>query len=58
MKNNGVKVSYTTVYRYLYLLHEDGLLKVQKTADNEMEFCCCKQLFQANNLQGTQDAKA
>lgn len=50
MKNNGEKVSYTTVYRYLYLLHEDGLLKVQKTPDNEMEFCCYKQLFQTNTL--------
>lgn len=42
MKNNGEQVSYTTVYRYLYLLHEDGLLKVQKTSSNEMEFCCCR----------------
>ncbi|MEM6698870.1 MAG: transcriptional repressor [Bacteroidota bacterium] len=41
MKNNGVKISYTTVYRYLYLLHEDGLLDVRKTPENEMQFCCC-----------------
>ncbi|MEM9886270.1 MAG: transcriptional repressor [Bacteroidota bacterium] len=39
MRNNGVKVSYTTVYRYLYLLHEEGLLNVKVSENNEMQFC-------------------
>jgi len=38
MKNNNVKVSYTTVYRYLYLLYEEGLLNVRMSEDNEMLF--------------------
>ncbi|MEL6719472.1 MAG: transcriptional repressor [Bacteroidota bacterium] len=38
MRNNGVKVSYTTVYRYLYLLHEEGLLSIKVSDNNEMQF--------------------